>query len=181
MLVNTTRFGQITITEDDLLTFPEGLLGFSDCRKFVLLDDPNDEIFAWMQSCEDPDIAFPVLEPELILVGCQFALPKNDMEKLGVSEKSSVRSFLIITIPDDPTQMTANFKAPIFINVAQRVGRQCVLQDNNLAIREPIFTRLQQRIVQNPDKGVKSPVADIGVTIPLDNFGPIKGGPVVES
>ena len=52
MIIKTTRFGEVTIQNEDLLTFPEGLLGFQDLRTFVLLDDPNDDIFAWLQSCE---------------------------------------------------------------------------------------------------------------------------------
>jgi flagellar assembly factor FliW len=52
--------------------------------------------------------------------------------------------------------MTANLKAPIVINVEKRLARQCVLQDNSLAIREPIFTCLQQRVVQNPSMSIKS-------------------------
>ena len=66
----------------------------------------------------------------------------------------------IITIPDDPTQMTANLKAPILINIPERVARQCVLQDNNLAIREPIFMQLQQRVVQAPQAPIKKSATD---------------------
>ena len=53
MIVNTTRFGPIEISKEDILNFSEGLLGFNDLEKFVLLDDPNDEIFAWLQSCDE--------------------------------------------------------------------------------------------------------------------------------
>jgi len=108
-------------------------LGFNDLRKFVLLDDPNDDIFAWLQSCEVPQIAFPVLEPELFATGYNVSLTKHDLESLNLSkngENSGTRAFSIITIPEDPTQMTANLKAPIVINVAKRMARQIVLQDN---------------------------------------------------
>ena len=150
MNIHTSRFGLITITSDDVILFPEGLLGFNELRRFVLLDDPSDEIFAWLQSCEEPGIAFPILEPELFTGQFNVQLAKHDLENLGVSSKEGLRYFTIVTIPQDPTQMTANMKAPIVINVSKRVARQCVLQDNQLNIREPIFTRLQQRVVQNP-------------------------------
>lgn len=156
MKVHTSRFGLISITSEDVINFPEGLLGFNELRRFVLLDDPTDEIFAWLQSCEEPGIAFPLLEPELFTNGYSVQLTKHDMEILGLQSKEGTRSFAIITIPADPTQMTANLKAPVVINVAKRVARQCVLQDNQLNIREPIFTRLQQRVVQNPNLSIKS-------------------------
>ena len=177
MRITTSRFGAIDLTEEDLIHFPEGLLGFNDLRNFVLLDDPNDEIFAWLQSCENGQIAFPVLEPELFVSNYKPTLSKSDFEVLQMVATDPMRYFAIVTIPQDPTQMTANLKAPLVINLKKRTGRQCVLQDNNLAIREPIFTRLQQRVVANPSVSIKSQLGDLeelGVRLPAeaDNRGP---------
>ncbi len=167
LLIQTTRFGHVQFQSEDLLIFPEGILGFSDLQKFVLLDDPNDEIFAWLQSCEEPAIAFPVLEPELFSENYKISLAKNDLESLQMTATGNSRVFCIVTIPDDPTQMTANMKAPVVINIQQRLARQCVLQDNHLAIREPIFAKLQQRVVQNPHQSIKAQSHSLDVAIRL--------------
>ncbi|WP_413576914.1 flagellar assembly protein FliW [Bdellovibrio sp. HCB290] len=167
MIISTSRFGQVELKQEDVLTFPEGLLGFADLRKFVLLDDPSDEIFAWLQSCESAQIAFPVLEPELFAPAYKANLTKGDMEAIKLTANDKPRFFSIVTIPDDPTQMTANLKAPVVINVTERIARQCVLQDNNLAIREPIFTKLQQRVVQNPAVAIKNQSTGIDVATKL--------------
>lgn len=172
MIIQTTRFGQVQVQDEDLLNFSEGILGFGELRKFVLLDDPNDEIFAWLQSCEEPAIAFPVLEPELFTENFRVTLAKTDMEALKLQSNERPRLFCIVTIPDDPTLMTANLKAPIVINAAQKLARQCVLQDNNLAIREPIFTKLQSRVVQNPAKSIKEQSTGLDVAIRLPARGP---------
>lgn len=170
MVINTTRFGSVELNPDDILTFQEGLLGFQDLRQFVLLDDPNDDIFAWLQSCELPSIAFPVLEPELFGHKYSADLNRTDAEPLKM-KTGQIPAFLnIITIPDDPTQMTANIKAPIVINLEQKIARQCVLQDNHLAIREPIFTKLQSRVVQNPQVPIKNQGRKFDVTIKLVDF-----------
>ena len=160
MLVKTSRFGTIDLNAEDLLDLPEGLLGFGHLHKFVFLDDPNDGIFAWLQSCEDPQIAFPVLEPELFTSSYRPMLSKSDLEALRMNQPASCRYFTIVTIPQDPTQMTANLKAPIVVNTKDRIGRQCVLQDNNLAIREPIFSKLQSRVIQSAPVVVKNPSDD---------------------
>ncbi len=165
--IQTSRFGIVQCAEEDLILFPEGILGFADLRKFVLVDDPSDEIFAWLQSCEIPQIAFPVLEPELFTTNYQLNLTKHDLESLDLKAATGVRSFAIITVPEDPTQMTANLKAPVVINVAKRTARQIVLQDNNLAIREPIFAKLQSRVVQNPQTPIKTQATDWGVAVRL--------------
>jgi flagellar assembly factor FliW len=165
MVIKTSRFGQVELKSEDVLTFNEGLLGFQDLRQFVLLDDPNDDIFAWLQSCELPSIAFPVLEPEIF--GHKYAvnLNRTDLEALKLSATQTPAYLNIITIPDDATEMTANVKAPIIINLEQRIARQCVLQDNNLAIKEKIFTKLQSRVVQNPQTPIKSQGRQFDMTV----------------
>ncbi len=175
MIIHTSRFGAVSITVEDVIQFPEGLLGFNELRRFVLLDDPTDEIFAWLQSCEDPQIAFPLLEPELFVATYAVQLSKHDSESIGLGPDEGVRTFSIVTIPQDPTQMTANLKAPVVINVGKRLARQCVLQDNSLAIREPIFTRLQQRVVQNPHLKIKNQAVYKGVAVKLNRPPEVEG------
>ena len=167
MIVQTSRFGAVEITNDDLISFPEGLLGFADLKKFVLLDDPIDEIFAWLQCVDDGQIAFAVLEPELFVPNYKVQLSRHDMEALLVDDERPARFFSIVTIPEDPTLMTANLKAPIVLNPCGRIGRQCVLQDNSLAIREPIFSRLQQRVIQNPSQPLKTQAVDLDMVVKL--------------
>jgi flagellar assembly factor FliW len=165
VVIKTSRFGLVELKAEDVLTFPEGLLGFQSLRQFVLLDDPNDDIFAWLQSCELPSIAFPVLEPELF--GHKYAvnLNRTDLESLKLQADQTPGYLTIITIPDDATEMTANIKAPIVINVRDRIARQCVLQDNNLAIKEKIFTKLQSRVVQNPQTPIKNQGRQFDMTV----------------
>lgn len=171
MVIKTSRFGLVELKSEDVLTFNEGLLGFKDLRQFVLLDDPNDDIFAWLQSCEVPSVAFPVLEPELF--GHKYAISFNrtDLESLQMKPEQSPIFLNIITIPDDPTMMTANIKAPIVINLEKKVARQCVLQDNNLAIKEPIFTKLQSRVVQNPQTPIKSQGRQLDLAVKIAESG----------
>jgi flagellar assembly factor FliW len=167
MQVQTTRFGSIQINDTDIITFRDGLLGFADLRKFVLLDDPNDEIFAWMQSCEKPHIAFPVLEPELYSESYKPTLTKTDLASVGILAAERPRLFTIVTIPEDVTQMTANMKAPLVINVKDRVAKQIVVQENDFQIKFPIFAELQKRFVQNPGAQLKAHVTKSGVAVKL--------------
>lgn len=155
MIIQTTRFGQVQIEDQDILPFPEGVLGFADLKNFVLLDDPSDDIFAWLQSCDEPAIAFPVLEPEIFKDKYQVVLTRTDMEAIHLLKMEDAKIFCIVTIPEDVSLMTANIKAPIVINLKNRHSRQCVLSDNALAIREPIFASLQARVISNPSVSIK--------------------------
>ncbi len=165
MIIQTGRFGAVQVKEEDIFNFAEGILGFNGLRKFVLVDDPDDEIFAWLQSTERPEIAFPVLEPDLFATDYKINLTKSELEFLQLKESSKARFFTIITIPEDPTLMTANLKAPIVINQANRIAKQCVLQDNDLSIREPIFSKLQQKIMHSMP--IRSKAFDQGLAVRL--------------
>ncbi len=171
MIIKTTRFAQVNIESKDVLNFPEGLLGFSDLKNFILLEDPNDEIFAWLQSCDEPAIAFPVLEPELFKADYHALPSRSDFTAIDFQSGDILRAFCIVTIPDDPTLMTANMKAPVVVNLRNRQARQCVLQDNSLAIREPIFQSLQAKVVSDQwtRKSTSQPSSDLFVTLPSDN------------
>jgi flagellar assembly factor FliW len=171
VVIKTSRFGLVELKSEDVLTLNEGLLGFQDLRQFVLLDDPNDDIFAWLQSCEVPSIAFPVLEPELFGHKYNVSFNRTDLESLKLQAGQAPAFLSIITIPDDPTQMTANVKAPIVINLEHKIARQCVLQDNNLAIKEPIFTKLQSRVVQNPQTPIKNQGRQFDMTVKVNDSG----------
>jgi flagellar assembly factor FliW len=167
MRINTTRFGAVEIQEADIIRFPDGILGFSNLSSFVLLDDPNDEIFAWLQSCESPEVAFPTLEPAILDPKYKVSLTKSDNEALNLKPEQRPMVFCIVTIPQDPRDMTANKKAPIVINVQERIAKQCVLQDVSLAIREPIFKLLKQRVVQPMTDKPVTKVSDQNMVVRL--------------
>jgi flagellar assembly factor FliW len=146
MDIQTSRFGRVQFDPEDVIDFPEGILGFGHVKKYILVEDPFDEVFIWLQSCDGSDIAFPILEPQLFSATYKVDLNKHDLESLKLSSMDGSRVFSIVTIPENISMMTANLKAPIIINVSQRMARQCVLQDNDLPIREPIFKALQSRV-----------------------------------
>ena len=167
MEIRTSRFGRVNISDKDIIQFKEGLLGFAALRNFVFIDDPQDDIFTWLQSCEDPNVAFPILEPQLFGGESTYKIGPRDLNQIDAESIEHCVFFNIVTIPDDPTNMTANLKAPVVLNIDKKIARQCVLQNNKLAIREPIFAKLQQRVVQNPGTKIKSKMEEYNVTVRL--------------
>lgn len=180
MQIQTSRFGVVEVPDKDILTFPEGIFGFNTLRQFVLLDDPNDEIFAWLQSCEEPGLAFPILEPEIFAANYKVNLSRYDYEALQMNDMKRARIFNIVTIPEDATQMTANLKAPIVLNIEKRYGKQVVLQENDYQIKFPIFNELQKRVVQNPLVNFKNQTLQAGPAVKLGAPQPKGAGRQVE-
>ncbi len=167
MDLETSRFGRVQYDQEDVIEFPEGILGFGHIKKYIMVEDPHDEVFIWLQSCDSSDVAFPILEPELFSSSYSVELNRHELEAIQIKTVGEARIFNIVTIPENPTQMTANLKAPIVVNVKNRIARQCVLQDNDLAIREPIFKDLQQRIYSgaSTDQGPKKRDCEVFVRL----------------
>ncbi len=144
MNVETTRFGSIKVAEEDILTFPEGMLGFSKVEKYVLVERVDDSLFLWLQAVKKPSIAFPLLEPQIFQKNYKVELGDEDQSILKLKDLKVAKVFAIVTIPSDPTKMTANLKAPIVINLKNRLARQVILHEEDYPIRQSIFADLQQ-------------------------------------
>jgi len=143
-MVETTRFGSISVAEDDILTFPEGMLGFSKIHEYALIERVDDPLFIWLQAVKKASVAFPLLEPQIFETGYQVELTEEDREILTLASLQHAKVFSIITIPSDPTKMTANLKAPIVINLKKRLARQVILHAADYPIRKAIYAGLQQ-------------------------------------
>ena len=71
MLIQTSRFGEIEVEENQIISFPSGLVGFSEDRRFVIREDDAAAPFLWLQSVEDNGLAFVMIEPHVSVSNCK--------------------------------------------------------------------------------------------------------------
>ena len=128
MKIHTTRFGAIDIEPDDILFFRNGLLGFEDCRHWVLLADSDNTAVAWLQSMQHSDIAMPVVSPRRFVEEYQVRLEPSDVELLQLTAVEQAFVLGIVSRNDDT--LTVNLRAPLVINLDRRIGSQVVTVDN---------------------------------------------------
>lgn len=144
MTVETTRFGMIDCTEDDLVELPEGLLGFPDQRRFVVVEHKEGSPFRWLQSADDPNLAFLVINPGNFRTDYSPELPSTPANELELTEETPTVVYAIVSIPPGkPEEMTANLAGPIVINAETRTGMQVVIEDDKWQIRHPILDDLR--------------------------------------
>ncbi len=146
MKYQTTRFGSLEVSQDDLLDFPEGMLGFDDLHRYFIVDPADETLILWLQSCDNPAVAFPILEPQVIKDDYRINLTKSELAALRLSQIVDARVFIILTIPQSLTEMTANLKAPVIVNPKEKLGKQCVLQQNEYPVKHPSFSALKAKI-----------------------------------
>ena len=139
--VDTTRFGSIEIETSSVIEFPEGLLGFGDCKRYVLLDHPGGSgPFEWLQSLERPEIAFCVIDPTQFKPDYRIAVKQHELSGIRIKSIEDGVVRVILVIPrGDPMSMTANLQGPLVINKKEMLARQLVLGGGQYPTRFRVF------------------------------------------
>ncbi|CAM6054224.1 unnamed protein product [Sphagnum tenellum] len=126
---------------------PQGILGFPDYKKFCLVDPGDDTLILWLQSVENPQIAFPMLEPKIFKPDYAVRLSAVELRELKLENINHSAVLSILTIPEDVTEMTANLKAPLVINLKAQIAKQVILQENEYTIKHPMFKELRVHLM----------------------------------
>lgn len=144
-MLATRALGEVEIDENQIITFTDGLFGFGEQTKFVLLEEPGDSPFFWLQSVEKSDLAFILIDP-FLFSGDSYkpaiALPELDL--LKIKDLNECKTFVIVTIPrSNPEEMTANLQGPVFINQVACIGRQAISLDDRHELRVSILEKVE--------------------------------------
>ena len=125
-------------SRDAVIHFDEGLVGFSECKDFVLMENESLAPFRLLQSLEFPEVGFLVIEPTAILSNYCERVPNRDWESIGIDEMTKALAFVIVVIGSTPESSTGNFQAPLLVNYEKMIGKQIILTDSNLSVRHPL-------------------------------------------
>lgn len=142
-LVTKAR-GKMEIDEDKLLYIPEGLFGFEKYTKFALINSEY-EPFLWLQSTEDPGLAFLIVDPFLISSNYEADIDEDTLGKIGIKKPEEIIIMTIVTVPHDGSSITANFQGPLVINKTNKQCMQVILNDNRWSTKVNIIEALNSR------------------------------------
>lgn len=140
----TKARGKIEITEDRLLSIPEGLFGFEQYTKYALVDCEY-EPFLWLQSCEDPNLAFLIVDPFLICSDYETDIDDEALAKIGITKPEDIIIMTIVTVPHDGSAITANFQGPLVINKGNHQCMQAILNDSKWSTKVNIVEALNSK------------------------------------
>ncbi|MEA1972126.1 MAG: flagellar assembly protein FliW [Candidatus Cloacimonadota bacterium] len=148
MKISTKRFGEINIDESTVVKFGNGILGFPKYREYVLIDPNKKSPLKWLQSIKNPNLAFVVTDPNIFMSDYEIQVNANDIDDLDVKDAKDTVQLVIVTVPSDPSKMTANFKGPLIINMKNKLGKQLVLETSKYDIK--------YQLLDNQEKAVNS-------------------------
>ena len=141
--LTTFHFGEIEYDEEKIINFPQGLPGFPNDRRFLFMsEDENEDMFFWLQSVDNGDVAFTLMNVYGVLPNYDPMVDEEEMNELSEIAGSPLEIYNIAVIPEDAKQMRVNLMAPIVINMEAGLGRQVVCTNDDYPIRYYIFEEL---------------------------------------
>lgn len=149
MKVDTKWFGSIEVSEDKVIIFDKGLIGFENCTRYVIVYETEGEKennIMWLQSLDEVSLALPVMRPEIVRPDYDPIVEDERIYGLGDNIKEANLLVLVtLTVPSDITRMTCNLKAPIIVNSDTMRAVQLVADNEDYVVRFPIYDILEQR------------------------------------
>jgi len=129
MRIPTTRFGAVEILEEDILQFPQGLIGMEECRRWVLLADAENPALGWLQSTERSDLALAVVSPRRFVPDYQVRVSSREVRALRLNDAQAAQVLVVVSKADDG--LAVNLKAPIVVCLENHTGRQIIAKDDH--------------------------------------------------
>lgn len=136
MKIDTTRFGELEVNPDAILTFPRGLPGFDGCYRYQLLhEDKAGPVVFYLQSLDDPTVAFSIVDPALFGFNYELTLSDEEVVLLQAESSADLAVVLMVYKPAGNMQekalfmggISANINGPLVLNLNKKLGLQKVL------------------------------------------------------
>jgi flagellar assembly factor FliW len=143
MEIETTRFGRIRVDDERIMTLSHGLLGFPGHTRFALIQTGEESYFFWLQSVDEPGLAFVVTDPTIFFKDYDVPIREETVDELALNDPSLAQIFVICNKVDE--WLTGNLLGPIVVNAQSRTGAQIVLTEKKWTTRQPLL-KLQSEV-----------------------------------
>lgn len=135
MIIESVRFGQLEVPDDKIITMKRPILGFEKLVSFCLVQREDMEPFHWLQSTEDPEVAFIVLNPAVFYEDYRIEVNPKEIAELEIADLKSVETYAVVTVPEDPQRMSVNLQGPILINTENGFAKQLILVNSDYRVQ----------------------------------------------
>ena len=146
MKLTTRIFGEVEIDDSKIISFPNGIIGFPDLKKFVLMfdEEKGTDTIKWLQSIDEPTFAMPVMDPLIVCPDYKPEVDSNTVDLIGELSNDDLLILVTVTVPHDLKQMTVNLMGPFIINVKECKAVQTIVDNDDYPVKFPIYEILQK-------------------------------------
>ncbi|EJO5346084.1 flagellar assembly protein FliW [Clostridium botulinum] len=139
MKLNTKYHGSIDYEQKDIIYFEKGIPGFEGLKKFIIFPVEDNEVFSVFHSIEKEDMGIIVTSPFNIEKDYEFKLDDKQIENLKIQDEKDILVLNTVTLDSDINKITANLRAPIIINIKEKIGEQIIINSDKYSIKYPLF------------------------------------------
>ena len=143
MEVQTKTMGTVSVSDEHILTFPNGLFGFEEYHKYALIEAEYEPFF-WLQSLDEKGLAFIVVDPFLIAKDYELDVDDKMLSEIELDSPADVIVFAIVTVPASGGPVTANLQGPLVINRKNQQALQVILPDARWTTKHNIIKALKE-------------------------------------
>ncbi|MFQ5686229.1 MAG: flagellar assembly protein FliW [Candidatus Scalindua sp.] len=134
MLLKTHLFGEIKVKEEEVIHFTKPILGFDDCTQYLLVEKESIFPTFWLQSVNNPGLAFPVISPFTINEDYSIKLQSHDLDDIRLKDINDILIMTLMVVPQVLSSIRTNLRAPIIYNPVNKVAKQLVLYDDKYPV-----------------------------------------------
>jgi len=143
--LETKGAGTVEVVEESVITMPKGMIGFPSYTRFVLLPHRENSPFLWLQSVEEPGLAWVVMNPLLLVPGYRVRVSEAELEGISPVRPEHLKVLAVVNIPPGaPEKATVNLAGPVILNDASRLAKQVVLKQAAYSPAQPLFGQPSQ-------------------------------------
>lgn len=144
MKIQTKPYGEIEVSEKQRLFFPEGIIGFEDIKYYFMLDSREGPYY-WLQAEGYPELAFIIMNPRLFKDDYRLMVREEDLKSIDINSRDEMLDFVILTVPEDLTKISANLMGPIIINRKTRKAKQVISENDEYTVKHYILDEIKSR------------------------------------
>jgi len=148
MIVDSLRFGLVEVPDNKIINMVRPILGFEEYKNFCLIEMDDLHPFLWLQSTDNPTTAFLVLNPLVFFPNYRININSNEIAELNVNDSASVETYVVVTIPEKPEEISANLQGPILINTENNKAKQLVLVNSEYNVKHHIIDAMNQLMAE---------------------------------
>jgi len=135
----TKYHGVREYNDEDVIVFKKGLPGFKELKNFIIFPLESNEVFSILHSIEDIGVGLVLVSPFTVAADYEIKIPDNYIKELQIAKTEEVLVLTTVTLNSNIENMTTNLKAPIIINIKEKLGEQLILDNDKYKIKQPLF------------------------------------------
>lgn len=146
METNTKYFGTMPYTEDEVITFENGIFGFEKNKRYLLIRfEPENAGLLCLQNLEDAELAFVVANPFVFLPDYAPQVSEADLKKIGSPAPEQIAFYTTCVLAEDIASSTTNLRCPLVINGETKQAMQIILEDTAYGFKQPFHTFAKEK------------------------------------